>query len=375
MSTTELDVLIVGGGPAGSTLAWRLRGSGLRVGIVDKRRFPRDKVCAGWITPAVVQELALDLEDYGSGHVLQPITGFRVGMLGGRMSESDYGEVVSYGIRRCEFDHYLLARCGAELHLDTAVKSLRRDGGVWVVNEHLRAPLLVGAGGHFCPVARALGADLGRSEMVIAAQEVEFRLSPAQAAASPVRGAVPELYFCRDLKGYAWVFRKGEYLNVGLGREGNHRLAAHVSDFVAFLQREGRIPADAPSRFSGHAYLLYPSAPRPLTGEGALLIGDAAGLAYPQSGEGIRPAVESALLAAEAIAAAPEPAATDLAAYARAMTARFGPRQSKPAVSGALPPGLKTYLGGKLLGTRWFTRRVVMDRWFLHTHQAPLDAA
>ena len=49
------DVLIVGGGPAGSSCAWRLVTAGLDVVVVDKANFPRDKVCAGWITPAVVR--------------------------------------------------------------------------------------------------------------------------------------------------------------------------------------------------------------------------------------------------------------------------------------------------------------------------------
>ena len=52
----QVDVLIVGGGPAGSTLAWALRDSGLDVTILDKQTFPRDKVCAGWVTPAVMEE-------------------------------------------------------------------------------------------------------------------------------------------------------------------------------------------------------------------------------------------------------------------------------------------------------------------------------
>ena len=73
-----LDVLIVGGGPAGSTLAWSLRDAGLDIAILDKAEFPRQKVCAGWVTPAVMQELSIDLDDYADGRVLQPISGCRI---------------------------------------------------------------------------------------------------------------------------------------------------------------------------------------------------------------------------------------------------------------------------------------------------------
>ncbi len=58
------DVLIVGGGPAGSSCARQLRRAGLDVLILDKSEFPRDKVCAGWITPQVVEELEIDTRDY-----------------------------------------------------------------------------------------------------------------------------------------------------------------------------------------------------------------------------------------------------------------------------------------------------------------------
>ena len=69
------DVLIVGGGPAGSSCAWGLRGSGLDVAILDRQTFPRDKICGGWITPQVLSELGIDPAEYGRDRVLQPITG------------------------------------------------------------------------------------------------------------------------------------------------------------------------------------------------------------------------------------------------------------------------------------------------------------
>jgi len=77
----HFDVLVVGGGPAGSTLAYYLSGSGLKIAIMDKVDFPRQKVCAGWVTPAVMQELNIDLEDYARGRELQAIHGFRISQL------------------------------------------------------------------------------------------------------------------------------------------------------------------------------------------------------------------------------------------------------------------------------------------------------
>ncbi|KPK07924.1 MAG: geranylgeranyl reductase [Betaproteobacteria bacterium SG8_39] len=374
----SFDVVVVGGGPAGSTLARELRDSGLEVVLLDKRDFPRDKTCAGWITPAVVGALGLDLADYAQQNVLQPIHAFEIARMGAPRVVNRHGAApVSYGIRRFEFDHYLLARCGAALRTGEAVESLRQEKGHWIVNDALRARLLVGAGGHFCPVARALGARPGKGETVVGAQEFEVRMTAEQAAQCTARNDTPQLYFCEDLTGYAWVFRKGDWVNVGIGRENPHALGDHAERFFAALARDGVLPeAVARSKPKGHAYLLYNHSARPLIDEAALLIGDSAGLAYPESGEGIRPAVESAILAAQTIrsihAHGGAFSAAALAPYARAMEARFGPRRWRTGQTAQPPNALKRTLGGWLLGTHWFTREVVTRRWFLHQHVAPL---
>jgi flavin-dependent dehydrogenase len=364
------DVLVVGGGPAGSTCAWKLRRSGLRVVVMDAKHFPRDKVCAGWITPQIVASLELDPEDYAKERVLQPIRGFEVSLLGGRSSRVTYPEVVSYGILRCELDAYLLRRCEAELRLGEPLRALVRDGVDWVANGALRAPIVIGAGGHFCPVARMLTQSDAPPEPVVAAQEIEFELDPEQARACPVTGDVPELFFERDLRGYAWLVRKGPVLNVGIGRQDPHDLSGHAQRFLAFCESRGKLPPRTPPKRHGHAYLLYGQTPRPLAGDGFVLIGDSAGLAWPQSGEGIRPAVESGLLAAQAIAA------KDLAGYARAMEARFGPRApgKRRGLSDLLPRSLRPWAAEKLLAQPAFARRVVVDGWFLHRNQPALTA-
>jgi len=371
------DILIVGGGPAGSTLAWSLRKQGLKMAILDKQTFPRHKVCAGWVTPAVMEELTLDLDDYQQGRTLQPVFGFRVSQIGKREVDTRYTDKpVSYSIRRNEFDHYLLERAqsssGVELILGEKFNSMTRVDDYWLVNDTHKAKLVVGAGGHFCPVVRAMGAKLGHSETIVAAQEIEFEMTAEQAAACPVEADIPELLFCEDLLGYGWIVRKGNFLNVGLGREDNHKLSEHVSIFRQQLVDAGKIPAETPLKFHGHAYILYPKATRPLLKDGVLIIGDAAGLAYPESGEGIRPAIESAMIAAEVIVeAAGDYSLTSLQAYQVGLEARLGKRGGKELMD-YLPSWLKQPLAGALLTTNWFVRHYVVERWFLHSEQAPL---
>lgn len=375
------DVLIVGGGPAGSSCAWALRKAGLDVVVMDKATFPRDKVCTGWITPGAIAALELDTDDYRQRHVFQPITGFRVGrlnglsggLLDGPMLEIRYAQTVSYGIRRCEFDAYLLHRSDARLRLGEPLETLTRTPEGWLINDTLQTPMVVGAGGHFCPVARFLGADVGQREIAVHAQECEYAIDVAEHAAYRVESGMPELYFCADLKGYGWCVRKGDFINIGLGREDNHGLAQHVDDFQHFLVATGQIPPDIKLRFKGHAYLLYRHARRKPIDDGVLLIGDAAGLAYTESGEGIRPAIESGLLAATTILQAERRySRAALQPYVRRLTARFGARNARD-WSSLLPPNIKSKMAGALLTRRWFVQHLLLDRWFLHAHEPRLQ--
>jgi geranylgeranyl reductase family protein len=356
----QCDALIVGGGPAGSTCARALRLAGLDVIVIDRARFPRDKVCGGWITPEVFPLLdVLPAEYRAMGLTLQEITGFRTSLIGSGAIETRYASVVSYAIRRCEFDDFLLRRAGARVLDGTPLTTLRRRGDTWIANDCIETPVIVGAGGHFCPVARHLqGAGRADPQPVIA-QEVEFGLDGRP---SSVASDTPELFFCRDLEGYGWCVRKDDYLNVGIGRRERGDFAAHVRDFMSFLVSSGRMPESARVALKGHAYHAMGTGVRPLVGAGVLVAGDAAGLAYPESGEGIRPAIESGRLAASTLIAANGRYGLDgVMPYADALRAQHRPPIRTPA---PLRPFV-TALGRTLLQSAAFTRHVMLDRWFL----------
>lgn len=359
------DVLIIGAGPAGSSCAWGLRRSGLDVLIVDRSKFPRNKVCGGWITPGVFQVLEIQPEVYARTNLLQEITGFRIGIMGSDGLVVGYMRTVSFGIRRLEFDEYLLRRCGARCREQTELVGLERVPGGWLINGNIRARLLVGAGGHFCPVARLVGSR--RAEQPIVAQEVEFQMTPAQVDSCPVKADTPEIYFCGDLRGYGWCFRKHDYLNIGLGRMDPQHLASHVAQFSTTLTQSGKLPFEWPDKFCGHAYRLFTDSPNFLFDDGVMLIGDAAGLAYPQSGEGIRPAIESGLLAAEVIVAAAGDYAYDrLRPYRDKVADRFSREAANLGkISNYVPSKFRNACARLLLRNKIFCRHVVSDAWFL----------
>ncbi|GAB4238504.1 MAG: geranylgeranyl reductase family protein [Acidobacteriota bacterium] len=370
VSTERYDAVIVGGGPAGAFLAGCLTREGRRVVILDRARFPREKLCGGWITPEVWSLLGTSPRDYPKTHVLQEFRGFRVEHLGrGAGIVVGGGAVVSYGIVRREFDHWLLRRSGATVVEGHHVRRIERSGGRWIVDGEIEAPLLIGAGGYQCPLARRLG-NLPRAEKKLATLELELPLEHGELDRLTVDAEIPEVYYFRDLRGYGWCFRKDPYLNVGIGRTVHAGLGRYLATFLELLERRGKIPPGAAQawrpRFRGWAYKLHFVTPRRVYDEGVLLVGDAAGLALNYSGEGIRPALISARLAAEVLAAPGGYTKRRLSEYQQRLWEVLG----RP-VTGwrfrlmeSLPPACFQTVGRWILASPERTERFFV-RWFL----------
>jgi flavin-dependent dehydrogenase len=234
--------------------------------------------------------------------------------------------------------------------------------GEWVLNDGFAARVLVGAGGHFCPVARWRHGAVETAPVVVA-QEIEYRLEGSALSRCRVEPDRPELDFCQDMEGYGWCFRKGEYLNVGLGRRDPQALGRHVEAYVDWLVGEGRLERPPAAGWRGHAYRLRAGRPTRPIGDGLILVGDAAGLAFSASGEGILPARVSGRLAAETLLeAGGSHEEARLEPYLRRLDGELGSASSRR----ALPGPVARIAGAMVLASPWFARRVVLDAWFLH---------
>ncbi len=306
---TTATVIIVGGGPAGSSCAAELRRHGLDAVVLDQATFPREKLCAGWITPQVLAELELSPEDYP-----RPLTRHT------RLRFSFRGVPLTvptrqYAVRRSEFDAFLLERASVPVHRHR-VHHIERAGDEYVVDGAYRCRYLVGAGGTHCPVYRALFAARlpRRPDDLIVTLEEEFRYDWKD-------GTCRLAYFDRGLPGYAWYLPKRDgYLTVGIGgkqaalRRRGATIKAHWRRWVERLASKGWV-REHEFRPSGHSYYIRPAAGRGATAGGAagvpeeparhgnvFIVGDAAALATRDMGEGIGPAVASGRRAARAIA-------------------------------------------------------------------------
>jgi menaquinone-9 beta-reductase len=289
----EVDVIIVGGGPAGSTCAWKLQESGINALILDKQAFPRTKLCAGWITPKVVHDLNIDRHSYP--YSMTKFNRLYIHLYGHRFSI----KTIQYAIRRKEFDSWLIHRSQVPL-IHHEVKHIRKEDEYYLVDEEFRCRVLVGAGGTHCPVYHTFFKNNVQrpQKKTIITLETEFHYDVSD----------PNCYlwfFENKLPGYSWYVPKGNVLNIGIGgkqsvlKSRNETIRQHWDYFLDKLKKYSLISNIDPKP-RGYLYYLRHNQIKAQK-RNVYLIGDALGLATLDMGEGIGPAVESGLRAAAAI--------------------------------------------------------------------------
>jgi menaquinone-9 beta-reductase len=317
VSKLDADVIVVGGGPAGSVSAWLLAERGHRVLLLDKARFPRHKACSEYVNPAgarLLAELGLagDLETLGA-HRMEAML---IHAPSGHHFLADFGVAepgaAAIGLSRSRLDSLLLDRAreaGVEVCEGTHVRDiLVANGSVQGVEGTidgarviLSAPLTIGADGRHGVVSRALGLDMPlrwprRTGLVAHYRGVtglgswgEMHVAPAgqgYAGLAPLEEGLTNVAF---VTASAAVANRPGSLEAFFA-EGLSSIPAVVSR-LAGAERVGGI--------RGVGAMAHRA--RKVIGDGFVLVGDAASFLDPFTGDGIHEALRGATLLAPVV--------------------------------------------------------------------------
>jgi geranylgeranyl reductase family protein len=313
----SFDAIVVGAGPAGSVTAIHLSRAGARVLLVDKARFPRDKPCGGGLTMRAVRELPVSVEPVVE-HVVDRM-GLRL-RYGKRIDRRASAPLILM-TQRLRLDHHLLQQAvaaGVDVREGVKMTDVRTDHSavcVRVDGQPVFGAVVVGADGVNGPVRKMLG--LGGDYVLGVALEGNV----ANSVVGDRYRRVAELELGVIPGGYGWVFPKGDHVNVGVG--GWEREGPMLRARLAELCRVHGIPAEAVESIRGHRLPLRKPGSAAARGR-ALLVGDAAGLVDPLSGDGMYEAFVSARLASSAIVDLLEGRAESLDPYSVTLARELG---------------------------------------------------
>jgi geranylgeranyl reductase family protein len=314
----EREVIVVGAGPGGSTAAMALAQKGYDVLLLDRQTFPRDKVCGDGVPAGALNMLyALGMEEKIRSAGFYYVDSIRLVSPKGHIMDADLQEskkgLHSAIVPRLEFDALLQQHAvdsGAEFVQARVSEPIVEEGKVKGVRARINgttqsiySPIVIGADGVTSVIARALRPhehEDGHRAVALRAYIEDIDELPRRV----------EFYLYEQiLPGYAWIFPLGENkANIGLGMRLD-RFREEDKNLKEMLQRFMDMP-DIKKRLHNGGHLEGVATWQLNFGsqkniqrayDGALLVGDSAGLINPLTGGGISNAITSAWLAADAV--------------------------------------------------------------------------
>jgi len=307
MTCPWYDVIIVGGGPAGTTAGYRLAQRGRQVLILDKAGFPREKPCGGGLTARILSRFP---------HLQQPLADLIVNrahtiqLYAPDLSclRYTYHEPITLMVRRSAFDAMLLDQCrrvGATVRTAAEVTRVAvAPGGVDVMTRdgaHFHGQVLIGADGVHGLVARQVGLrNVWQHDHCMAGVVTEL---PRPLLDVPDAATI-SIVFGRFGLGYGWVFPKQDVVNIGIAQllsVHERSIQTVYQEFLRLLQQLGAVSSThEPTTLRGG--LIPVGGVMPCTqADRVLICGDAAGFVHGITGEGIYYAMISGDLAAKTL--------------------------------------------------------------------------
>jgi geranylgeranyl reductase family protein len=297
MNQTRYDVLIVGAGPAGNTLAYKLANSGLSVVLIDKLKLPRRKICAGGISRKTFLQIGYDIDPVIEKTITGAYLTYRNDVI---IHKAMNG--VGATVERSNFDYFMTKKAveaGATLLDETELVSFVEDSkGITARTSRgeLHAGIIVGADGVYSKIRKLVYPDA----RPLFGHAIEALVYP-QPDMLDAFGSNALFDFGGIKGGYGWIMPKKDHFNIGLFKmknfPGNMDMRRHLDDFIL----RNRVIRDYRSIDVKGYPIPIRAVSRILTVKRAMLIGDAAGFGDSFYGEGIYYAAWSANCAHRAI--------------------------------------------------------------------------
>ena len=300
----DYDVIVVGGGPGGSTAARFCARAGLKTLLIEKEQLPRYKPCGGCLSTKTVHLLGFDL----SPVIENTIYGAKFTYCFKDPFFIETKDPIAFLVMRDRFDQLLVDKAleegAAILEGEKVTRVEEKDNGVEVElakGKRFHCRYLIGADGAESIVARSLRLPPQRIDGNGIAIESEIPFD------SSIHFPQKELHFVhldfgKIPNGYGWVFPKEEWLSIGIGGMFRETKKMNPRQFInAFLKGLDYIPEGKEGRVMGHLLPSFYDENQKVSRGRFLLVGDAAHLMDPLQGEGIYYAIRSGMLAAEAM--------------------------------------------------------------------------